>query len=420
MLWSSTTLLASGFNCAKASTAIEKAICANRSLSQMDSSLGKLYSQRLKGLLKAETNQLKEEQREWLAQRNNCSAMDVDCLLSSYYKQRIAELTTEGQNSPANKEVSEEEFEESPITETSHKQTKSTVQTISPISDTVKPISDKPKPVTKTTLLPTMPVAANAWCGIVNTEKSSLEVHAGLSQDTRVVATAIKGSALTCTDTTQTDWYKVTLDDGKTGYAYAPGEFILGPGPGREARCGTVETEDATLNVRAGMGTNTKVIDKVRKNAMIRILDNRGEEGEWLKVQIDNGKLGYVRKKFVDISETVSETVKPTSEEPKPVTEATSPPKELQAVESTPKSEKPKPVTETTSPPTELQPVESTPKSDKPKPVTETISPAEHFEIIEIIVSLLIVIAVIVVIVFLGVWLLIFIVFIVFIVFLSL
>jgi uncharacterized protein YgiM (DUF1202 family) len=40
-----------------------------------------------------------------------------------------------------------------------------------------------------------------------------------MSQDTKVIATASKGSALTCTETTQTDWYKVTLDDGKTGYA---------------------------------------------------------------------------------------------------------------------------------------------------------------------------------------------------------
>jgi len=167
MSWSSATLLAASFNCTKASTATEQTICANRSLSQIDSSLGKLYSQRLKGLSKTEANRLKQEQREWLAQRNYCSTVDVDCLLSSY-RQRIAKLTTEGQNSPANEEVSEEEFEESPITtDTPHKQTKSTVQTISPIFDTVKPTSDKPKPVTKTTLLSTdMPVAANAWCGI--------------------------------------------------------------------------------------------------------------------------------------------------------------------------------------------------------------------------------------------------------------
>ncbi len=507
MLWSSSTLLAAGFNCTKASTAIEKAICANRSLSQMDSSLGKLYSQRLKGLPKAETNQLKQEQREWLAQRNNCSTVDVDCLLSSY-RQRIAELTTEGQDSPSVKQV--ESLTSSPPTPLSVARTvsltsrpvaanawcgivnteKSSLDVYAGMSQDTKVVATASKgsaltctettqtdwykvtlddgqtgytyapgefilgpglgrdarcgtvetedatlnvregmgtntkvidkvrknaririldnrgeegewlkvqidngklgyvrkkfvDISETVSLTSMPVAANAWCGIVNTEKSSLDVYADMSQNTKVVATASKGSALTCTETTQTDWYKVTLDDGQAGYAYAPGEFILGPGPGRGARCGTVETEDATLNVREGMGTNTKVIDKVRKNAMIRILDNRGEEGEWLKVQIDNGKLGYVRKKFVDISETVSETVKPTSDKPKPVTETTSPPTELQAVESTPKSEKLKPVTETISPPKELQAVESTPKSEKPKPVTETISPPKELQAVE-------------------------------------
>jgi len=141
----------------------------------------------------------------------------------------------------------------------------------------------------------------NIYCGIVNTEKTPLSIRASMSQDAKVIATASKGSALAYIDTDSeldTGFYKVILDDGKTGYASKQfvKNFI-----DAEAGCGLVETKDTTLNVREGMGKDTKVIGKVRKGAMLRLLDKEGEEGEWLRVQLNNGKMGYVRKDFVRI-----------------------------------------------------------------------------------------------------------------------
>jgi len=121
----------------------------------------------------------------------------------------------------------------------------------------------------------------HTWCGIVTTEKTPLSIRAGMSQDAKVIATASKGSALAYIDTDSkldTGFYKVILDDGKTGYASKPfvKNFI-----DAEVGCGLVETKDTTLNVREGMGKDTKVIGKVRKGAKLRLLDEEGKDLEF-------------------------------------------------------------------------------------------------------------------------------------------
>jgi len=70
-----TQATAASFNCHKASTSIEKAICADRYLSELDGEMGKLYSK-----AKAYQHDLPKYQKEWIKNRNKECGANNDCL----------------------------------------------------------------------------------------------------------------------------------------------------------------------------------------------------------------------------------------------------------------------------------------------------------------------------------------------------
>lgn len=80
---------AASFDCAKATTSVEKLICSHSGLSDLDERLADAYREAL-----AETkdeNSLRQSQRKWLASvRNRCK--DLDCLVVAYVD-RLVELT---------------------------------------------------------------------------------------------------------------------------------------------------------------------------------------------------------------------------------------------------------------------------------------------------------------------------------------
>jgi len=72
------------FNCDKATTPTEKAICSDANLAELDSKLAKVYSEALsKAKNPDEKKNMQEKQKEWLKERNSCSA-DIQCLKKSY------------------------------------------------------------------------------------------------------------------------------------------------------------------------------------------------------------------------------------------------------------------------------------------------------------------------------------------------
>jgi uncharacterized protein len=81
---------AASFNCAKASTLTEKAICSDKELSTLDDQVSALYKAGLAGETVDSGEQLKIGQRAWLKTRNACS--DVICLKQSY-RGRLAVLS---------------------------------------------------------------------------------------------------------------------------------------------------------------------------------------------------------------------------------------------------------------------------------------------------------------------------------------
>lgn len=87
----STTNLAASFDCKKAATLVEKAICANPKLSQLDQALGKAYTQALSRT--SDKAKLQAEQKDWLAKvRNPCR---TEHCIQEVYQIRLAELTAD-------------------------------------------------------------------------------------------------------------------------------------------------------------------------------------------------------------------------------------------------------------------------------------------------------------------------------------
>jgi uncharacterized protein YecT (DUF1311 family) len=85
----SSQLQATSFDCAKASTLVESAICSDPELSSLDDSLAALYTQTLRH--SSSISQVKDSQRDWLKKRNQCKS--EQCLKIAYQK-RLKELRT--------------------------------------------------------------------------------------------------------------------------------------------------------------------------------------------------------------------------------------------------------------------------------------------------------------------------------------
>lgn len=82
---------AAGFDCARAKTSTEKAICADSGLSSLDEVLELMYSSALRNA--ATPDAIRSEQRAWLQLRNACGS-DSACLQEAY-QQRLAALPAE-------------------------------------------------------------------------------------------------------------------------------------------------------------------------------------------------------------------------------------------------------------------------------------------------------------------------------------
>lgn len=78
---------AASFDCSKASSSVEKLICAEAELSQLDDLLNNAYTQNLRN--NAFINQFRNTQRRWISQRNQCN--DANCL-KKIYEARIRQI----------------------------------------------------------------------------------------------------------------------------------------------------------------------------------------------------------------------------------------------------------------------------------------------------------------------------------------
>jgi len=85
------SVAAADFDCAKASTNVEKAICADAELSSLDEQIGRAYREALRRGSSDEQSSLRSEERAWLKARDACGARDHACLVDRY-RERVAIL----------------------------------------------------------------------------------------------------------------------------------------------------------------------------------------------------------------------------------------------------------------------------------------------------------------------------------------
>ncbi|MHB1702178.1 MAG: lysozyme inhibitor LprI family protein [Acidobacteriaceae bacterium] len=93
MFFVSSSAFAVSFDCAKASTFVEKTICSDPLLRRLDDALSSNYKAMLGADLGAPAGSLRIEQRKWIANRNACTTRE--CLVAMYRK-RIDETCDYG------------------------------------------------------------------------------------------------------------------------------------------------------------------------------------------------------------------------------------------------------------------------------------------------------------------------------------
>lgn len=97
---SGTSDVSPSFDCAKASSLVENAICSDATLARLDSEMAEKYGRlRTSGISETSRNDLIQGQRNWLRRRNACS--EKSCLEQAY-RDRIAQICEQASGSSGN------------------------------------------------------------------------------------------------------------------------------------------------------------------------------------------------------------------------------------------------------------------------------------------------------------------------------
>jgi uncharacterized protein len=92
---------AAAFDCAKASTAVEKAICQDPAAKRLDDELGATYAALRASLAEPEQKMLAMSQKRWIARREFCSGQeDVTACAKERTAERLALLAGEPLSGP--------------------------------------------------------------------------------------------------------------------------------------------------------------------------------------------------------------------------------------------------------------------------------------------------------------------------------
>ena len=133
------------------------------------------------------------------------------------------------------------------------------------------------------------------------------------------------GTAITVTDTSNSQWYAVRLADGSTGYIFAQYIKITSatatPAPTETPADGTVRAKTtADVNLRKGAGTNYGVIRVVGNNTAVTVAE---ATNTWYKVKLSDGTEGYLYAQYVTVtSGDINSVKKEETTDPSTLTEA--------------------------------------------------------------------------------------------------
>ena len=113
------------------------------------------------------------------------------------------------------------------------------------------------------------------------------------------------GTAITVTDTSNSEWYAVKLSNGTTGYMFS--EYISMSGGSSSSGSDSVPSTESTaakvteyVNVRSGPGTNYTSKTVIASGTSITVTDRSNTE--WYAVKLSNGMTGYIFSQYIQLS----------------------------------------------------------------------------------------------------------------------
>ena len=132
------------------------------------------------------------------------------------------------------------------------------------------------------------------------------------------------GTAVTVTDTSNSQWYAVRLANGSTGYIFAQYLKLTGtssatPTPTPTAaptqapsNGGTVQAKlTADVNLRRGAGTNYGVIKVIGTGTTVTVTD--ASNSQWYKVKLSDGTEGYLFSEYLKVTSGNIDSAKPSA-----------------------------------------------------------------------------------------------------------
>ena len=128
------------------------------------------------------------------------------------------------------------------------------------------------------------------------------------------------GTAVTVTDTSNSQWYAVRLANGSTGYIFAQYLKLTGtssatptPTPTQApSNDGTVQAKlTADVNLRRGAGTNYGVIKVIGTGTTVTVTD--ASNSQWYKVKLSDGTEGYLFSEYLKVTSGNIDSAKPSA-----------------------------------------------------------------------------------------------------------
>lgn len=126
------------------------------------------------------------------------------------------------------------------------------------------------------------------------TAPSGLNLRAGASTSTKVLAAYGQGTQVTVLERVNNEWYKVKTADGKTGYMNAAWLSVTkssGSASGNAIKGTGTITAPSGLNLRASNSTNSKVLAAYGYGTKVSVTE---QKGDWYKVKAPDGKEGWM------------------------------------------------------------------------------------------------------------------------------
>ena len=140
-----------------------------------------------------------------------------------------------------------------------------------------------------------------------STAKTTEYVHLRSGPGTNYSSKGViaSGTAITVTDTSNSEWYAVKLSNGTTGYMFS--EYISMSGGSSSSGSDSVPSTESTaakvteyVNVRSGPGTNYTSKTVIASGTSITVTDR--SNSEWYAVKLSNGMTGYIFSQYIQLS----------------------------------------------------------------------------------------------------------------------